>query len=79
LSTGQWPRVQDDLYGWLAHLKRALINCSSGEASAWLGGAGRQAPGSVIGALDQQDASIVSLQGDHCAGHEDEVIANRLP
>jgi hypothetical protein len=56
-----------------------LIDGGASEAPAWLGRAGRQAPGSIVGALGQQYAAVPALQRDHRAGHEDEVIAHRLP
>lgn len=55
-----------------------LVDRRPGKAPTWLRGAGRQTLGSVIGAFGQQDASIVSLYGDHRAGHQDEVVADRL-
>jgi hypothetical protein len=46
-----------------------LVDRRPAKAPTWLRRAGWQAPGSVIGALGQQDALILSLQGDHRPGH----------
>ena len=44
-----------------------------GKAPIWLRGAGREAPGSFVGALGQRDGLILPLQGDRRAGYEDEL------
>ena len=55
-----------------------LVDRRLGKAPAWLGGAGRQAPGSVIGCAWSEARADPLLQRDHRAGHQDEVVADRL-